>query len=104
MTPFVNMVALIPAGLNHEIIRRAGSGGVMEKQCSHGKTWDEPCKECDKVSFEGIALPMLKRNCQHAAEYFTRNPGFQGPDQIVDLYKVVAHLLTLIEKRLVWIK
>lgn len=70
----------------------------MNEECSHGKTWEEPCEQCDLVSFEGISVPMLKRNCQQAAKFYSEKPGLVGPSQTADLYKVVGHLLSLLEK------
>lgn len=70
----------------------------MNDKCSHGKTWKQPCEGCDLVSFEMTSIPMLKRNCQYAAKFYSEKPGLVEPSHTADLYKVVGHLLFLLEK------
>ncbi len=43
--------------------------------CSHGKSYQEDCLECDKVWFHQVTLPDLISSAKRAAHFASNNPG-----------------------------
>lgn len=63
----------------------------MSKECSHGKSWEEQCTDCEAIS-EDESLQFLSGLCRRAAAFYEKNPGLIQAATIVDLYRAIARL------------
>lgn len=63
------------------------------KGCKHGKTWDEPCAECERVWLENVTMPQIARSCERVAQFLEEQPGLAtDPRVMIDLYRAVGRL------------
>lgn len=66
----------------------------MHDKCSHGKTWDEQCADCESIS-QHENLQYCAGMAKRAAAFYEKNPGYVQPSTIIDLYRTVARIAEL---------
>lgn len=63
-------------------------------KCSHGKTWEEQCADCESIS-KAESLQWCAGMARRAAAFYEKYPGHIQPATIIDLYRTVARIAEL---------
>jgi hypothetical protein len=66
--------------------------------CSHGVSFNDDCPECTAIS-KDESLRLVSDLCHRAAVFYEKNPGLVQPATIVDLYRTVARLAAVVERK-----